>query len=145
MQGKQAWYGPNGPGNQASGRLASMLVSTSCCARYTPKFRSTLYTGMIVQSFFGIFGYKHIKIWGVPVICLALPENYLVYAYTKHMLNGNSNNKMENPCSTFQKNLDFPCLYPQNLYRPNGAPKISKTPSFFCVCWGPSRHKHFSK
>ena len=36
-------FGPNGPENQALGRLASMLRRTDSRGRYSAKFRSTLY------------------------------------------------------------------------------------------------------
>jgi hypothetical protein len=43
MAGNQVRYGPNGTGNQGSGRSASMLTRTISRGRYSAIFRSTLY------------------------------------------------------------------------------------------------------
>jgi hypothetical protein len=45
MLENQAAYGPNGPGNQAPGRSASMLTKTVSRGRHSTKFRSPLYWG----------------------------------------------------------------------------------------------------
>ena len=44
MAGNQVRYGPNGPGNQAPGRSASILTRTASRGRYSIKFRSTCRT-----------------------------------------------------------------------------------------------------
>jgi hypothetical protein len=41
MAGNQVRYGPNGPGNQAPGRSAAILMRTASRGRYSIKFRST--------------------------------------------------------------------------------------------------------
>jgi hypothetical protein len=41
MAGKQVRCGPNGPGNQAPGRSATMVTRTVSHGRYSIKFRST--------------------------------------------------------------------------------------------------------
>ena len=43
MRENQAVYGPNGPGNQALGRSASMLTRKASRGRYSAKLRSPLY------------------------------------------------------------------------------------------------------
>jgi hypothetical protein len=41
MAGKKIRYGPNGPGNQAPGRSATMVTRTVSRGRYSTKFQST--------------------------------------------------------------------------------------------------------
>jgi hypothetical protein len=46
MVGNQVIYGPNGPGNEAPGRSASMPTRTASRGRYSAKFRSTCILGI---------------------------------------------------------------------------------------------------
>ena len=69
MAGNQVRYGPNGPGNQAPGRSASILTRMASRGRYSIKFRSTCSGGYFsYQCVYRLWS----NIWGRK--CKVLPS-----------------------------------------------------------------------